>query len=137
LPGHETIEHAMIKFFAIAILSILSLSRVACHSNTQKKSPPVKTPHFACLPADIKLDYVSAYGKKEITIQEKLVELKADCVNGKLVDGNKREIRFFKISCFGNPPFNYDEIRRREHDEIEKLKLNYTVIVMECNPMMQ
>jgi len=93
------------------------------------------TTQFDCLPADIRLDYIVSYGKKEVTVRQKLIELKAHCDSGKLVDGNKREIRFFRIACFGNPPHNYDEIRQREQAEIEKLEQNCTVIAMECNPM--
>jgi len=90
---------------------------------------------FACLPGDVKPDDIVSYGEKEVSAQEKLIELNADCIDGRLVDGNKREIRFFRVACFGNPPYNYDEIRQREQEEIEKLKQNYTVVVIECNPM--
>lgn len=92
---------------------------------------------FACLPADIRLEQVVTYGKTETTVREKLIALQADCDNGKLVDANKKEIRFYRVACFGNPPYNYDQIRQREREEIAQLKQNYTVIVFACNPMMQ
>ena len=125
----------MIKILVVTLLAILSLS-CCCHSNTQKKSQLSTNMQFDCLPADIKLDAIISYGKKEITVREKLVELKAKCDNGRLIDGNKREILFFRPACFGNPPHNYDEIRFRERLEIEKLRQTHTLILMECNPMM-
>jgi hypothetical protein len=131
----------MIKIPTSAILSLAVLSVAACKSISQKNNQPSttmqvsKAARFACLPDDVKPDYIVSYGKKNVKVEERLEAMNAECENGKLVDGNKREIRFFKISCFGNPPHNYDEIRLREQAEIEKLKQNYTVIVIECNPM--
>ena len=99
----------------------------------------------ACLPREIKLtDVVSAQrarpnaggeAAKKITVKDKLVELKARCKRGKLVDGAGREIRFYHLTgCWGNPPADYQEILERQSTEIEKLKKRYTVIEMTCNP---
>lgn len=66
-----------------------------------------------------------------------LVQMKASCRSGRLVDGKRREIRFYRPSCWGNPPPDYLEIRQREDDELAKLKRHYTVIVFGCNPMIQ
>lgn len=97
-----------------------------------------------CLPADIKLSDVveagnalgRARGGHKITVEDKLSELKATC-NGdnKLVDGNGRQIIFYHlIGCWGNPPQNYHEILQKQQDELQKLKQQYTVIEMTCNP---
>jgi hypothetical protein len=117
------------------------ISLVACCATNQKKSPSDKivqtaaSKQFDCLPNDVKADDIVSYGDKDISVQEKLVELNADCVDGRLVDGARREIRFFRVACFGNPPSNYDEIRQREQEEIARLRQDYTVIVIQCNPM--
>lgn len=90
-----------------------------------------------CLPKDILLDQVVSYARKpedNITVAKKLIELKARCNKKRLVDSNDREIRFFRASCWGNPPPNYLEIKEREKAEFEKLTKEYTVITMSCNP---
>lgn len=100
-----------------------------------------------CLPADIKLnDVVDATtlrdpngqpaGLRKVTAAQKLNELKATCSgHNKLVDGNEREIIFYHLTgCWGNPPPDYREILRKQQDEINRLKQQYTVIEMTCNP---
>ncbi|GEM_PF-5784511 len=121
--------------------SVLMIFLMACCATNQKKSQSEKivqaaaNKKFDCLPADIKADYIVSYGDKNVSVQEKLIELNADCVDGRLVDGNKREIRFFRVACFGNPPYNYDEIRQHEREEMARLRQVYTVVVIQCNPM--
>jgi hypothetical protein len=93
-----------------------------------------------CLPPDTKADEVISYGtngRGNITVERKLVKLKARCRNRKLVDAKGREIRFFRPSCWGNPPADYAEIQQRENEDLEKLRKHYTVIVFGCNPMIQ
>src|SRR5260370_254827 len=94
---------------------------------------------FVCLPKDVKPDDVVQYrrGRGDVTVEAKLAEIRARCRGGKLVDAKGKEIRFFRTSCWGNPPSDYQEIRRRETDELEKLKKRYTVIVFGCDPMIQ
>jgi hypothetical protein len=100
-----------------------------------------------CLPADIKLsDVVEAPsigrpndqpGKSHsITVEQRLNKLKATCnSDNKLVDGNGKQIVFYHlIGCWGNPPENYQDILRKQRDEINRLKQQYTVIEMTCNP---
>lgn len=114
-----------------------------CRTTTQKTNQSVrtmeaqKTARFACLPENIQLTHVVSYGKQNTTVEETLDALQATCENGKLIDQNKKEIRFFRVACFGNPPYNYEEIREREGEEIARLRENCTVIVIECNPMIQ
>ena len=97
-----------------------------------------------CLPANIKLSDVveatsanrRAIGVHKVTVEEKLNELKATC-NGdnKLVDENGKQIVFYHLTgCWGNPPLDYQEILQKQRDELVRLKQQYTVIEMTCNP---
>ena len=102
---------------------------------TADNSGPART--FACLPKDVQLDEVVTYGRgpvRAVTVERQLIEMKARCRHGKLVDAKRREIRFLRPACWGNPPENYLEIRRRETGELAKLKRRYRVIVFGCNP---
>jgi hypothetical protein len=95
---------------------------------------------FDCLPKDFQLTDIVSYRKrqksedKQITIEDKLVELKAHCKAGKLIDSKGQEVRFFKLSCFGNPPENIDEIVQKERQTLATLQKKYRVIVIECDP---
>ena len=95
---------------------------------------------FGCLPEGYKSTDVVSYRQKSkggdgyITIEDKLIDLKAQCREGKLIDDKGREIRFFKFACYGNPPSDYEEIKQKELEEFEKLQKKYCVIVMECDP---
>jgi hypothetical protein len=99
---------------------------------------PAPSKDFSCLPKEVRADEVVSYdlkGKSNLTVEKKLIELKARCRKGKLVDAKGREIRFFRISCWGNPPQDYLEIQKRENEELGALKKLYTVIVFGCNPL--
>jgi hypothetical protein len=97
-----------------------------------------------CLPEHVKpTDVVSTRlaqtdtgtSVEKITVEQKLTELKANCKNGKLVDGTGTEIYFYKLTgCWGNPPRNYHEILDRQRAELAILRKQYTVIEMTCNP---
>lgn len=93
---------------------------------------------LTCLPKNVRADQAVSYGakgKSPLTVEKKLAEMKARCRRGKLVDARGREIRFFRVSCWGNPPEDYREIQKRESDELATLKKRYTVIVFGCNPI--
>jgi hypothetical protein len=92
---------------------------------------------YTCLPKDVRAnDPISRGSKgKPVKVSDKLSEIKARCQKGRLVDAKGREIRFFRGSCWGNPPEDYLEIRAREGRELEKLKSQYTVIEFRCGPM--
>lgn len=93
--------------------------------------------NFSCLPKDVRADEGVSYdvkGKSIVTVEKKLIELKARCRRGKLVDAKGREIRFFRVSCWGNPPEDYLEIQKREGEQLAELKKHYAVIVFSCNP---
>ena len=93
---------------------------------------------FDCLPDEVTLKDVVTYkgsAGKNITVKDKLLKLKARCKNGKLVDQHRREIRFFRMQCWGNPPADYRERQQRQQDELKEMKKKYTVVVMGCNPL--
>lgn len=92
---------------------------------------------FPCLPPHLSLDDVVTYrrgGAANITVKDKLIELKAYCYKGKLVDAKRREIRFFNVECWGNPPPDYQEIQQKRQAELERLQRRYTVIILGCDP---
>jgi hypothetical protein len=105
-----------------------------------READPSRPKDFSCLPKDVRLDEVLSPGIKgrpSVTVKRELVELKARCHRGKLVNARGREIRFFRSSCWGNPPPDYLEIRQRENGELAKLQKRYAVVVFGCNPMIQ
>jgi len=111
------------------------ISSLHRHDGTQ--STPKQ---LACLPNDVGTDDIVEYdrGKKtKVTVGKRLSEMKARCHKGKLVDRKSREIRFFHISCWGNPPPDYLEIQQQEQAQLAKLKLRYTMIVLGCDPSIQ
>jgi len=74
-------------------------------------------------------------GGNQVTVEQKLRELRARCRRGKLVDASGREIYFYRLQgCWGNPPEDYQQILQRQQQEIQRLKKRYTVIEMTCNP---
>lgn len=95
---------------------------------------------FDCLPKDVHSDDVVSYSKTakgNVTVEKTLIQMKARCRKHKLTDAKRREIRFFRPSCWGNPPADYLEIQQRENSELQKLKRTYAVIVFACDPMIQ
>ena len=87
--------------------------------------------------ADDLVEYGAGSKTAKVTVRKKLSEMKARCSKGKLRDRKGREIRFFHISCWGNPPPDYLEIQRQEQAQLAKLKLHSSVIVLGCNPFSQ
>jgi len=100
-----------------------------------------------CLPAGIKLDDVvdarlANHGQtagitvQRTTVAQKLAALNASCSSdNKLVDGNGREIYLYHLTgCWGNPPYNFQDILKKQNDELKSLKQHYTIIEMTCNP---
>ena len=124
--------------FTVKILALL-LSLPLLSSCRRIKSTPL-----TCLPESRQLtDVVSVEGfarnveeaskLKRVTISENLGELKANCDNDLLVDGEGKEIRFFNLQFCGgpNPP---EEMVREYREELKALEEKYTVITMTCNP---
>lgn len=95
-----------------------------------------------CLPKDIKLgEIVSAPelkpatkpANKKATVKEILLQLKAHCEKGRLVDGEGKEIHFYRlIGCWGNPPEDYQEQLARQNEELQRLRKKYTVVEISC-----
>jgi len=147
---NHRLSKAMLFFVLIITLLLPVFSKgtaiQALSSRQEKKtsdSVALEAAPFPCLPETLSLSEIVSYrhmrnDKEEgITIKDKLVEMKAQCKNGKLVDSRKREIKFFRSECFGNPPADYLEIQQKKRDELEKLQKQYTVIIIECNPRIQ
>jgi hypothetical protein len=59
-----------------------------------------------------------------------LLELGASWDRGVLRDGSGREIRFFRVIQFGNPPSNWDEIKKRSFEQLQNLEERYHVVEM-------
>jgi hypothetical protein len=109
-----------------------SQSKTGCEADQQAAQ-------FDCLPDEISLKDVVTYrrnAEKNVTVKDTLLELKAVCKDSKLVDDGGKEIRFFRMQCWGNPPADYRERQKRQQDELKELQKKYTVVVMGCNPFM-
>lgn len=115
-------------------------SECAASSQPSNGASDTQATNFDCLPDDITLKDVVTYGfepEKNVTVRDKLIELKAKCESGKLVDDHQREIRFFRLECWGNPPADYEERQQQQQEELKKLEKKYTVILMGCDLRMQ
>ena len=100
---------------------------------------------YPCLASNVKEDDVTGFRAsaakssgtrtEKITVKQTLRKIGARCVRGKLVDGKRKQIRFYFLQgCWGNPPADYLEILDRQRKEITELKKRFTVIEMTCNP---
>jgi hypothetical protein len=89
---------------------------------------------FPCVKDNIYTGESVAGGNTTISVKVRLKQLKARCRKGKLVDSRRREIRFFKAECWGNPPADYIEIQQQQQQELTRLKKKYTVIEIACGP---
>lgn len=121
-------------------LVVIALFMVCALPAVGQKKKAAKTNLAACLPADVKLDEVVVYdgnGAKLRTVLDELKKIKARCAKGKLIAPDKREIRFFRPSCWGNPPLDAQEILAAEASQMQTLKQRYHVIIFQCNPMIQ
>jgi hypothetical protein len=129
------------------VISALPFFAQALHGEASSNDRVPKSSLAKCLPADVKLnDVVDAtstgyangqpVGLQKVTVEQKLDELKATCnPDNKLVDGSGKQIIFYHLKgCWGNPPRNSQEILQEQRDEINRLKQQYTVIEMTCNP---
>ena len=111
----------------------LFLVQLNCPPPAQQKYPCLPSPHR---PSDI----VSAERVGDppqvhkVTVEDKLAQLGARCNEGKLVDAEGKEIRFYRLHCFGAPTSFAMEALRQERAELDALKDKYTVIEMTCSP---
>lgn len=93
---------------------------------------------YPCLPPDVTEDVVVRVVRypvvKKFTVNQTLKDLKAKCSKGRLIDGKKKEIKFYNlVGCWGNPPEDYLEIQQRQRNELAELKRRYTVVEITCN----
>ena len=98
----------------------------------------------ACLPEDVKPEMVVTLESNQaattnakprpVTVKQRLLQLKAHCKDGKLLDGQGKEIRFVHLlGCWGNPPEDYQEQLNQQQAEIKRLKEKYMVIQLSCD----
>ena len=119
--------------FALAVISLALTVAVDLRAETVQCLPESVKPTDVVSTTLVQTDGGTLVEK--ITVEQKLTELKANCRNGKLVDGAGTEIYFYKLTgCWGNPPRNYQEILERQEADVAKLRKQYTVIEMTCNP---
>lgn len=105
-------------------------------SNGQTKSI------YQCLPKGITPETVVSATfankpelSKRVFVKDELKRLKARCLNKKLVDFNKREIRFHKLhNCFGVQPPDFIGIIGKEQQTLAELRKKYTVITLTSMP---
>jgi hypothetical protein len=141
--SHKSLLTVSLMLFACSTFAGESRPPVDMASGMTESSDDEQVMHFArfnCLPKDVSATGVvdhGGVGKEEVTLEQTLIKLKAKCRNHKLVDSKRRQIRFFRPGCWGNPPIDYLMIRKRENEEVQKLKRRHTVIVLPCNPMIQ
>jgi hypothetical protein len=109
----------------------------SANSSAFAQKPKDSNRFRSCLPAGIAASDVVEYRsncKKNVTVASKLTKLNAQCKGTQLFDRNKKEIRFFKKTCWGHPPPNYQELKTEERRNLELLQSRYVVIVIECDP---
>jgi len=128
----------------LALTAILAVQALASRQSRQQSfevtTPSSASQNFSCLPKDVRNHETLFYGLKgrgTVTVEEKLLQLKARCRRGRLVDAKGREIRFFRQSCWGNPPPDYLEVEARKNRELKQLQKRFTVLVFTCDPMIQ
>ena len=115
-------------------------------TNADKKMTQEKT-KFKDLPDGVKLtDEVRELIKDEdgnvvsgkiITVEEKLRKIGARYEDGKLVDGDGQEIRFYKPPTRGTSQ-GFEEDRKqqkRDKKELQALQEKYRVIILYVNPL--
>lgn len=132
------LRHYLKLRFGLPISFLCVAASVTIVSGQSEKAGSEPNSHnaFPCLAKDIGLEDVVQFSqndKPNITVKDKLIELKARCRKGKLLDAKRREIRFFRPQCWGNPPADRLEIEKRQREELAELKKKYTVIEMSCN----
>jgi len=122
----------------LAALIALLLSGVGSRGFAQTQKRDAQSRRFqSCLPPDISSSQIAVYGgpgKRNVTVGGVLAKLKARCRKGQLLDSRRREIRFFKMTCWGYPPPNYQELQAEESRNLASLQASYTVVVIPCDP---
>ena len=140
LPAGIYLATLLLILWPGAVVAYGSLSHRLISSPRHRAGTQPTPKQLRCLPKDVGTDDIVEHepgSKTKVTVGRKLGAMNARCHKGKLLDRKGREIRFFHISCWGNPPPDYLEIQRREQAELAKLKQRYTMIVLGCDPLIQ
>lgn len=123
---------------SVGVALILGMNFTGAEAQGQRSRQPVdkQTAKLAlCLPPDVRLGEVASYrGPGKVTVAEKLKELNARCRRGRMTGPGNKEIRFFRMVCWGYPPPDYQEIQAEQRRGLAQLKAKYTVIVISCDP---
>lgn len=120
-----------LKLFLFIVLAISSQTTFA-----QNKT------NYPCLPKGIGPNTVVSATfaprpelSKKVYVKDKLQLLNARCSKKKLLDGEKREIKFYQLSgCWGYMPPNAKEIYTKQSEDLAELRKKYTLITLTCNP---
>lgn len=135
-------------FLPIAILIFCAATQITCAQSKSGNKPKAAAQsnnrlQYDCLPENIKPDQIVSVipnpaGREEKfkreTVKQRLDKLDARCAAGKLIDGKKREIRFYQLQgCWGNPPADYQEILSAQEKELKELKKKFAVVEITCN----
>jgi hypothetical protein len=122
------VAHCFCSVFSLTVIIVLLTVVV----NGQSRRQGQGSSKFPCFPSDFSLHEI--VGSPNVTVEKKLVELKARCRGNKLIARNGREIRLYRDACWGNPPADYQDILEKQRKEIAALKKKYTVVEIVCDP---
>ncbi len=123
-----------LKLFLFIVLAIFAQTAFS-QSNT----------NYPCLPKGITLDTVvsatlaaTPQQSKKVYVKDKLKQLNARCSKKKLVDDEKRQIKFYLLKgCSGiaySPNDPHWKKLKKQDEEIAELRKKFTVITLTCNP---
>ena len=130
-------QFALFAFLLLLMPQPAETGTCVAETLNRKETTDAETPLAVCLPKGVRADDIVVYGRNkqpDVTVAKTLEKMKVRCRKGKLVDAKTREVRFFRQSCWGHPPPDYLDIRRREKAELAELEKKYTVIVFGCSP---
>ena len=120
-------------------LILLCLTGFAVSGQGQSVRSVAGTPAtgFPCIQKMVSLDDVATYrdnGSRNLTVRDKLIEIKARCRGHRLIDRKGRPIYFYPLQgCWGNPPEDAQAILAEQAKELVRLRRKYRVIEMACD----
>jgi hypothetical protein len=133
--------HGILATGAVGTRTLAALSVYTGGGNYSPYPPSPVIPNYTtCLPSGTQLEgpsqvSVDALGGSSLTVKERLDSLRARCSYGTLYDYNNHPIYFYQMTgCWGNAPYNYEEILAEQDAKIAQLSQHYTVILISCNP---
>lgn len=104
-----------------------------------KTMPENKETKFDNLPDGVQLtdEAINQTTNEKTTVEKELQNAGAKYANGKLVDRNGKEIKFYKPPVRGTSQgFEEDERQRKlDEEELKELKKKNTVILLYVNPL--